>query len=456
MVSSIINHQPGSSPHLTDHQFSSTGYGHAQAPKPVLLVLDDEEGPRVSVDMVFRQDFEVLCASTISQALKFVETKPVQVAILDIMIPNGSGIDGLKQIKAINPAVEIIMFTAFATVDTAAEAIRNGACDYQLKPFDVSALRASVYRALQLNKLTQSLMNGHNLMAEANHSISDSAVRTEVVRFTGDLYENAVSDLQSLLGGLARKVKTLSDSLNKDHVIHGGQLEFLRNSIKDSAREIGVGHRIATAVIRCCRLYGSKNSPRDLIHVLTTIRDLFASRGGFYSDFQILIRDELNPIAELSASHLTHAITQIVENCANSGTAPVPIRIRYDILPTVDAIPTTRDESENFIPPASGIYDSGIIALTIEDWAGGIDLDLLPHIFEPYFTTREDDPTSLGLCVVARLLGDVGAGIRVRTTMGVGTAYTLYLPAVESAPAPLFEEAPQHRLPTHQSVGAEE
>jgi DNA-binding NtrC family response regulator len=117
------------------------------APKQTLLVVDDEEGPRRSVKIIFKDDFTVLMASEGQQALEFVRAQPVAIAILDILMPGISGVELLKRIKEISPRTEIIMLTAYETLETARQALRYGACDYLNKPFDVATLRTAVDRA---------------------------------------------------------------------------------------------------------------------------------------------------------------------------------------------------------------------------------------------------------------------------------------------------------------------
>ena len=69
-------------------------------------------------------------------------TREIDVVICDIRMPGMSGIEALAQLKAIDPAIEVIMLTAYETLETAREALRLGACDYLSKPYDVALMRA--------------------------------------------------------------------------------------------------------------------------------------------------------------------------------------------------------------------------------------------------------------------------------------------------------------------------
>ncbi len=82
---------------------------------PTLLIVDDEEGPRHSLRMVFKKDFEVYAVDNGDKALEYAKHHPISLAILDIRMAGKSGIDVLRGLKAIDPNIEIIMLTAYET-----------------------------------------------------------------------------------------------------------------------------------------------------------------------------------------------------------------------------------------------------------------------------------------------------------------------------------------------------
>src|SRR6202034_2095234 len=95
--------------------------------KPVLLVVDDEEGPRQSVRIIFKDEYQVLLANSGEQAVELARHHSISVAVSDILMTGMSGIDVLKVLKEIDPAIEVIMLTAYETIETARQAIRYGA-----------------------------------------------------------------------------------------------------------------------------------------------------------------------------------------------------------------------------------------------------------------------------------------------------------------------------------------
>src|SRR5664280_2890072 len=85
----------------------------APAELPTMLVVDDEEGPRLSLRMVFKNDFRVHAVENGEKAIEFARHNPVDIAILDIRMAGRSGIEVLRSLKEIDPHVEIIMLTAY-------------------------------------------------------------------------------------------------------------------------------------------------------------------------------------------------------------------------------------------------------------------------------------------------------------------------------------------------------
>jgi DNA-binding NtrC family response regulator len=145
-----------------------------------MLVVDDEEGPRLSLRMVFKNDFRVHAVENGEKAVEFARHNPVHVAILDIRMAGRSGIEVLRSLKEIDPNVEIIMLTAYETIETARQALRLGACDYLSKPFDLPTIREAAARALRLRRISDTVLEAQERLRRLTDQLHDVSLREEM------------------------------------------------------------------------------------------------------------------------------------------------------------------------------------------------------------------------------------------------------------------------------------
>ena len=123
---------------------------------PRILVVDDERSMRELLAIVLRREgYEVLLADNGRSAIDLLEREPVDLLISDIKMPDLSGVDVLRAAKKIDQDILGIMITAFASTDTAVEAMRLGACDYLSKPFDIDLLKMKVREKIENRQLRQ-------------------------------------------------------------------------------------------------------------------------------------------------------------------------------------------------------------------------------------------------------------------------------------------------------------
>lgn len=115
---------------------------------PMVLVVDDKRNMVRLMSKVLRGDATVRTAENGADALRLLASESIDVVLCDLKMPDMDGLDVLRACKRLQPGIEFILMTAFATVGTAVEALRLGAYDYLTKPFEPDAARAVVLRAL--------------------------------------------------------------------------------------------------------------------------------------------------------------------------------------------------------------------------------------------------------------------------------------------------------------------
>jgi len=114
-----------------------------------ILIIDDDDQLRTSFAKLLREeDYQVVSAASGEAGLGIVEAGPLDLVILDVRLPGMSGIETFKAIRQIHLKLPVIIVTAFGTTDTAIEAIKAGAFDYLLKPFDIPEMLTMIEQAV--------------------------------------------------------------------------------------------------------------------------------------------------------------------------------------------------------------------------------------------------------------------------------------------------------------------
>mgnify|MGYP000064522731 FL=1 len=121
-----------------------------------LLIVDDERRMADVLKLVLeRAGYRVRTCSRGEDALRLLADRPADLVLTDLKMPGMTGVQLLERIKADTPDVPVVLMTAFATVETAIDALRLGAFDYVRKPFDNNDLKAVIARALEHARLTR-------------------------------------------------------------------------------------------------------------------------------------------------------------------------------------------------------------------------------------------------------------------------------------------------------------
>ena len=135
--------------------------GHAAAAdiatsKPRILIVDDEPSMRDMLRIVLRRDgYDVVVAANGAEAITILEKDRIDLLLSDIRMPDVGGVDVLRAAKKVNRDIIAFMMTAFASTDSAVEAMRLGAVDYFTKPFNMDELRLKVRQHMEAHRLKQ-------------------------------------------------------------------------------------------------------------------------------------------------------------------------------------------------------------------------------------------------------------------------------------------------------------
>jgi two-component system response regulator HydG len=169
----------------------------------VLLVVDDEPEHLISLRRLFEKDgAEVHTAPSGELALDIVKKERVNLILSDLMMPGMTGQELLKAARAIRPEVDVIVMTAYATIEAAVEAMREGAYDFIQKPFKSALIKRVVERALEAQSLRAENVMLRKELAEASpHSVLGRPIigRSPAMLETMELVQQAAPSTATVL-----------------------------------------------------------------------------------------------------------------------------------------------------------------------------------------------------------------------------------------------------------------
>jgi putative two-component system response regulator len=127
----------------------------AKVNSPNILIVDDEIGPRESLRMILKPNYNVYAVENGYAAIQMIQQIEMDVLTLDLKMPGISGIETLKEIRYIDPDIMVIIITGYGTLKSAIEAIRYGVFDYIPKPFNVPEILSIIDKSIQRRKLNR-------------------------------------------------------------------------------------------------------------------------------------------------------------------------------------------------------------------------------------------------------------------------------------------------------------
>jgi two-component system response regulator AtoC len=147
-----------------------------------VLIVDDERDMLTNCTRILRRcGYECLTAETSEQGLALVHSLQPDVVLVDLRMPGKSGIDIVKTVKSRYPQMEVVLMTAYATIETAVDAIKQGAFDYLPKPFTADQLQAVIQRTLRpkpLHHTVQRVKGDATGRTEDREMVGESAAMT--------------------------------------------------------------------------------------------------------------------------------------------------------------------------------------------------------------------------------------------------------------------------------------
>jgi two-component system nitrogen regulation response regulator GlnG len=164
-----------------------------------LIVIDDEPNVLYSLRQALARDgLDVETAQTARQGLGQIRANPPDAVILDVRLPDMSGLEAFDRIREVDPQLPVIVITAFAATETAIEAMKRGAFEYLLKPVDLRQLRRVVSQALEVSRHRHGQVDAPEILSKPDEIVGQSAAMQDVYKAIG---RTAPQDVTVLIVG---------------------------------------------------------------------------------------------------------------------------------------------------------------------------------------------------------------------------------------------------------------
>jgi signal transduction histidine kinase len=404
------------------------------AAKLTLLIVDDEEGPRQSLRIVFKNDYQVLLASSGPEAIRLAKTQPVHVAVLDIMMHGMSGVELLKHLKDINSSIEVVMLTAYETLETARQALRHGASDYINKPFDITAMRAAVAKAAQKHVTAIGLRQTTDELRHLQQEIRDQRIKEEMARTKGEIYASVLHDINSPLTVISGFIELINRAVEHSVTLEGAQLESIKGDLRNITGQVDRCFEISRRYLSFLKGGNTLQSTRTSVQqILADVKELLI-RHPAAQGHQLVVRDpEPDVLAEINGTDLLQILLNLTINALQS--TDQPHRVAVDANYLEDGLDLTKlgDSSvERFVNREGFLNRAPLVAISIRDTGPGIPPEVLRRMFQEQFTTKAaGQGTGLGLSIVRRLIREANGAIHLQTTVGHGSEFTILLQICE-------------------------
>jgi len=376
---------------------------------PQVLVIDDEMGPRESLRMLLKPNYQVYTAENVETGLRILRDKKPDAVISDIRMPGTSGIDGLRKIREIDPHVAVIMLTGFGALETAKEALRLGANDYISKPFDAREMREVIGRNIERTRIQRTGVNAAAEIKELNNRLLKELAQKERLASLGQASAEFVHDLGNPLTIVWGYVQLLAKKLEQSEKENG-------TTNATSAKELNIieqNVRLCRELLTMWQSYGSvEASPHKPISVAQVVREVVKGVG---------------PMAVQSGLELKCDICD--DPCNLLGDSVQLMRAIQNVI--INALQASA-EKKGLVSVNCQRKDF-YVDVRVEDVGDGITQAQLGKIFDPYFTTKQGKSgTGLGLYITKKVIEDHNGSIKVDSTPQVGTTFTIRLPLLNN------------------------
>jgi signal transduction histidine kinase len=365
------------------------------AEKPVVLVVDDEYGPRESIAFSLSGEFTVETAERAKEALTKLQNRQYATVVMDIRMPEMDGIRALEELRKIDPYVSVIMLTGYGTLLTAQQAMVAGANQYLRKPPDIPELIESVRKQVQGTRVrraqAQAAGDAQNLNLALKREIEANEPHIWQARASVELVHDLNNPLTVVIGYAALVAEEARMLNQRDPEVARKLLEY--SSMVEKAAEYC--HHLSENW-RLASKQATEFQRVDLVHIATEVRQVI-----FFGNVAIQCAGLTEAYVRGSKFELMRILQNLFKNSLEAGATKITVTCskRGDQLEAV-------------------VADNG----------AGMDPERVKRALHGGFSSKASG-TGLGLSICRHLAGTHGATFNLESTVGKGTTVRMVFPA---------------------------
>ncbi len=365
------------------------------ANKPLVLVVDDEYGPRESIAFTLSAEFTVDTAERAAEALAKLRSKMYAVIVLDIRMPEMDGIRALEEIRKIDPLVSVVMLTGYGTLLTAQQAMLAGANQYLRKPPDIAELIDAVRKQSEASRVRRQQAKLTNEAREMNAALKREIEQKEPHIWQGRASVELVHDLNNPLTvvvGYAALLVEEARAVAAQDAERGRRLRDYAGIVEKAAEYC---HHLSENW-RMASKQATEFARLDLVQVVQEVRQVV-----FFGEISVQFTGLSSAFIRGSKFELMRVFQNLFKNALEAGAKQLSV----SVVRTGDRIELT-------------VMDNGV----------GMDADHVRRALKGGFSNKENG-TGLGLSICRHLLGTHGATLALESAPGKGTTVRMSFPA---------------------------
>jgi signal transduction histidine kinase len=403
--------------------------------KAVILIIDDDPGLRKTLtDILKIKGYETLAAKDGAEGLTIMQKCPVDLALIDLGLPDISGFDVLSRIKADHPSTAVIILTGNATLESAIEATNRGAFSYLVKPYQIEQLMLQIKLAIEKQQATQEqeklmarllqsqkLESVGRLAAGIAHEINTPAqfISTNI-NFIDEAFRElsqVLTTLLELLESVKKGSVTEMQVKAQDEIVAHLDWEYLREEIPRAIDQSKEGIQRVTSIVQAMKEFshpGSKQKVNaDLNRIIETTITVSRNEWRYVATVATDLDPELQSVPCL-ADEMGQVFLNLLVNAAHT---------------IENKLSDNPEGKKGLISLSTRQYDH-YVEIRITDTGNGIPKQIQDKIFDPFFTTKEvGKGTGQGLAIAHDVItGKHNGTLIFESEPGLGTTFIIRLP----------------------------